>query len=179
MMAVLTEFLFHFFFAFLASASFSLLYNAPRRELGACGVAGAVAWVVYYFIYEKTASDSISNFFVAVVAAIFARVFSYTHRAPSTLYLIPGIIPLVPGGAMYYTMAALLKNDIYESFTYAAKTLKVAGVIAIGIIVIFNLPPRLFTLWKPKEPTNHSGQKNGLLYRYLYRKHSGTIGKRS
>ncbi len=173
MKEALFQFLFHFFFSFLAAASFAVLNNAPRRELWACGVAGAAGWVVYFLLEQLGISVTIGIFLGAVVAAAFSRIFSYSHRAPSTLYLIPGIIPLVPGSFIYYTMQSILENDSSGSFANAVMTLKLSGVIAIGIIVIFTLPAPLFALFSPKE------RKAPPKREWLYQKKAGSTHKRS
>ena len=173
MMETASQFLFHFFFSFLAAASFAVLNNAPRRELWACGVAGAAGWVAYFCLTFFGAGVTSSVFFGAVVAAILSRLFSYSHRAPSTLYLIPGIIPLVPGSFIYYTMQSILENDSGAAFSNAVMTLKLSGVIAIGIIVIFTLPYRFFAVFTPKE------RKASPKRDWLYRKKTAPPNKRS
>ena len=52
---------------------------------------------------------------------------------------------------MYYTMDAVLKGSMIESYIQAVNTLKVAGVIAIGIIMILSLPYSVFGFIKVKE----------------------------
>lgn len=34
------------------------------------------------------------------------------RKAPANIFMIPGIIPLLPGGALYYTMSALIGGDM-------------------------------------------------------------------
>ncbi len=44
---------------------------------------------------------------VGTLGELFARYF----KKPATVYIIPGIVPLVPGAGMYYTMLALVEKD--------------------------------------------------------------------
>ena len=50
--------------------------------------------------------------------------------------LIPSIIPLVPGGRLYYTMRAIVDGDADSAKIYAMETIVIALGIAVGIVVI-------------------------------------------
>lgn len=40
-------YLFHFIISFIATVLFSIIFNAPKKLLLACGFVGAVAWTIY------------------------------------------------------------------------------------------------------------------------------------
>ncbi|MDD3570209.1 MAG: threonine/serine exporter family protein [Lachnospiraceae bacterium] len=137
--------------SFIAIYAFAILYNAPRKELIPCAITGAFGWIVYFLVMKKTMDVVISTFFGAVTVAACSRMLSYTRCAPSTLFLIPGILPLVPGTQIYNTMKAVIADDLYLTFQEAVKAFKLAGVIAVGIIIVFSLPYKTFALFDPKE----------------------------
>ena len=60
-------------------------------------------------------------------------------KAPVNMYLIVGIIPLVPGGLMYYTMLALVTGDNETFLDRAADAFGEAAAIAMGIFAISSL----------------------------------------
>ena len=66
-----------------------------------------------------------------MLGEVFAR---YTKK-PATLYVNPGIISLVPGAGMYYTMLALIENDYTTAIDKGAETFFIAAAIAMGIII--------------------------------------------
>lgn len=141
----------NFALAMAAAAGFAIIFNAPKKELIHCGVTGAMGWVIYFLSMTFTESATVSTFLGALSLAACSRLFSYTRKAPSTLFLIPGIIPLVPGTNMYNTMKAVLENNLYTSYMEAIKALKLAGAIALGIILIFTLPYKAFEIFSPKK----------------------------
>ena len=47
-----------FGFAFIATAAFGILFQAPRKSLPISGFIGAVGWVVYCYIRKDMAYDS-------------------------------------------------------------------------------------------------------------------------
>ena len=150
-MADIWTFAFNFVLSFLDTMGFAVIYNAPKRELINCGIAGALGWVVYFYIMGETTNSTLSVFGGSIVVSACSRVLSYTRRAPSTLFLIPGIIPLVPGYPMYNTMLAMIEQDLYHSYLEGVGTLQMAGAIAIGIVFIFSLPYRAFAWVAPKD----------------------------
>lgn len=137
--------------SFIAIYSFAILYNAPRKELIPCAITGALGWIVCFLVMLKTSNAVTSTFFGALTVAICSRMLSYTRCAPSTLFLIPGILPLVPGTQIYNTMKAVIADNLHSSSLEAVKAFKLAGVIAIGIIIVFSLPYKTFALFEPKE----------------------------
>lgn len=52
-------------------------------------------------------------------------------KAPANIFMIPGIIPLLPGGALYYTMSALIGGDMDTVMLKGKET----GLMALGIVV--------------------------------------------
>ena len=141
-----------FVLAFLASLGFAVVFNCPKKACFTSGIGGGFAWVIYVYIYLKTMNEVLGIFVASLFAAAFSRFFSYRHMEPSTVFLLPGVIPLVPGSTMYTTMKGILESNIYETFMEATKALKFAGVIAIAIMIVFVLPYSYFAIGKQKKP---------------------------
>ena len=53
-----------------------------------------------------------------------------------TIFIIPGILCLVPGSAIFNTMAAMLREDFTETAEVGTQTLMMAGAIALGLLTI-------------------------------------------
>lgn len=131
-----------FIFSFLASFSFAVFFRAPKKSLFATGITGAIGWVVY-FLFGTTVT---SAFLGALTVGILGETFARAHKKPATIYITPGIIPLVPGAGTYYTMLSLLKNDYTLFAKYAVETFFTAAAIAIGVIFssIFSMSIKQF-----------------------------------
>lgn len=121
--------------AFFGVVSLAVLFHVPRKYLMFAGLTGAGGWLVELLMMNQTENAVppafLSAFFAALLSQILARIF----KAPVTVYLIPGILPLVPGVGMYRMVYYLLQgNRAYASY-YFSYTLQVAGVIALAIFV--------------------------------------------
>jgi uncharacterized membrane protein YjjB (DUF3815 family) len=124
-----------FLYSFLATIAFAMLFQAPKRTLILSGVIGAIGWVVFVYLrqhleYNSFHANFIATFALAVNCELCARIF----KQPATVFLIPGIIPLVPGLGVYQGM----KEIIEKSFSSGMNTLLSAGTdaaaIALGIM---------------------------------------------
>lgn len=119
--------------SFFASLFFAILFNTARKELFYCGLTGAFGWLIYMISFELYPKVITAYFFGALGVGILSCILAPKRRAPVTVFLVSGIIPLVPGKGMYETMYAMLFSDFESTFRYFATTLQIAGAIAIAV----------------------------------------------
>lgn len=122
-----------FILGFFATLGFSILFNVPRKSIVASCFTGALGWVIYYIfnLYEhKILGTFIASFAIGVTGELMA----IKLKKPATVFIIPGITPLVPGAGTYYTMLYLVQNNYDTAMKKGAETLFVAASIAIGVI---------------------------------------------
>ena len=97
-MPVWTHYFAHFVVTVIATIAFGITFQVPRRHYLAAGITGAVGWMVYIFGVELLGmSPAIATLVATLPLTGCARFFSITHKAPVTIFLLPGIFPLVPG----------------------------------------------------------------------------------
>lgn len=132
--------------AFFATLSFSIIFNVPKREVVYCGLTGCIGWFFYQFVIITGGSDYavLSSFIATLIIAAISRFLCYRRKMPVTIYLISSIIPLVPGAGIYYTMYGIINSDNFTALATGIDTLKIAGVICIGILIILSLPREIF-----------------------------------
>lgn len=137
-------FLIHFIVAMIATVSFSIIFNAPRKELVFCGITGAVGWIVYYIMVHTITGAVAASLIATCILTLFARFFSAKRRNPVTVYLLAGIFPLVPGAGIYYTAFYFFTGNKAMFTSAGAETLEVAIAIVFGIIFGSAIPQSLF-----------------------------------
>lgn len=138
--------------AAVGTIAFSVLFFVPRKVYALCGVCGAVGWVVYRVMTENGISVMEAIFFATLAVIFLSRVFAVIERCPATLFLIPGIFPLVPGAGVYWTSYHIVTNDLEMASRTGFSALKAAVAIVMGIIFVFEIPQSFFTafvrIWK-------------------------------
>ncbi len=130
----------------------------------AAGVVGALGFSLYFHIEYKRIPLTLFNvlvtmiiinlmefvggvtevFFRTIAAAaavtLISELFATKLKAPAMVFLIPAILPLIPGGDIYLAMS----NMVYANYTVMAERLLVAlkgclgiacGVVALSVVV--------------------------------------------
>ena len=78
----------------------------------------------------------LSSFISAAVAAAYSDVMAHWLKVPATVMLIPGIIPAVPGGRLYYTMLAAVNSDMDKFYEEGRGVLLITAGLAVGIVAV-------------------------------------------
>ena len=138
--------------AFVGTIGFSALFGAPRRYYLDCGLAGTAGWAVYLLLASAGPTHVVGAAFLGALAvAVMAHLLAVTRRCPVTVFLICGIIPLVPGGGIFWTAYYIITNQLRLAATTGFTALKVTIAIAGAIILAAALASRL----QRKQVKNH------------------------
>ncbi|MFQ9509694.1 MAG: threonine/serine exporter family protein [Lachnospiraceae bacterium] len=139
-----------FIAACIGTVAFSLIYHVPRKYYPLCGVIGGCGWICYR-IMESVCTVPEATFFATVVVIFMSRFFAVRQKCPVTIFLVSGIFPLVPGAGIYWTAYYLVMNETELALSKGLMTFKVAVAIVLGIVVVFELPQKLFRIGIKKD----------------------------
>ena len=138
-----------FLFAFCSTVGFSILFHVPKKHITSAGLAGALGWLTYTYFITSGSGSVLACFAGSCVVAIISDVFSRAFKDAATIFVIPGILPLVPGAGMYYTMLAILEGNIEKMASTGTETILMAGAIAVALLVVASVT-KLLTLMGKK-----------------------------
>lgn len=122
--------------AFLGSLGFSVLFNLRRTKLLIAALGGMLSWALFLLLGLWFTSEPLRYFFAAAFVTVYAEIFARIKKTPTTSYLVPGFIPMIPGGALYSTMKFALNTDWQLFGNAAIYTLQIALCITAGIVVV-------------------------------------------
>lgn len=132
------------FAAAVGTIAFSILFSVPRKYYPYCGVIGACGWLVY-LLAERMGAVAASM--VATMVVVFlSRYIAICIKCPVTIFLIPGIFPLVPGSYVYWTAYYLVTNEVWEAAQKGYMAVKIALAIVLGIVFVFEIPQKFFAV---------------------------------
>ncbi|MBE6730631.1 MAG: threonine/serine exporter [Ruminococcaceae bacterium] len=134
----------------VASAAFAIFYTPPFRHLIWAGITGGFGWVIYVIFANYGVDAGFSSFFATVAVTALSRSLAFHRKAPITIFLIPGIIPLVPGIAIYQTGYYMFMSESSKAISYAASTFSIAIAIALGMALTLSLPQVFFSFKRKK-----------------------------
>lgn len=124
-----------FLIAAICSISFAILFNCPKEELISSGLCGGMGWLLYSIIKTLTSSSSLSVLFAAIAVGLLGEALAHRNKKPATVFIVPGIIPLVPGYGLYYTMLTVIESGLGEASSIGIETIFAAISIASGLII--------------------------------------------
>lgn len=124
--------------SFLAVVAFCFILNTPRRHILFAGLTGAAGWTLYLVLGNRGLDTGTATFFSGCLISLCSQILARFLKTPVTIFVIPGILPLVPGAGMYHIVDSMLRQDGQTSW-YVTQTLVVSGMIALSIIVIDSL----------------------------------------
>ncbi|MBP3730458.1 MAG: threonine/serine exporter family protein [Mailhella sp.] len=120
--------------AFTGSIGFALLFNVPPARLFAAGFGGLLGWSVYLAIGPWYQGDVLRFFSASMCFTIYAECLARLKRTPSTVFLVPAAIPLVPGASLYRSMRFTVDGAWLDFTHQIIYTLFLASAIAGGIV---------------------------------------------
>lgn len=130
---------FQVIYAFIVSLGFGVLFNVRDKNLFFAALGGAVGWFFYSLTMNLSNSSILAMLIASISISIYAEIFSRVLKNPVTLFLVCSLIPLVPGSGMYYTVFEAVEGNVFGSLNNGIETLSLAGVIAVGIILVSTL----------------------------------------
>lgn len=139
--------------AAVGTVAFSLLFGVPCRYYPYCGLIGGCGWLVYLLLLPLSAPPA-ATFFATVIVILMSRWCAVHKRCPVTIFLISGIIPLVPGAGIYRASLYAVTNQLSLAGQTGFDALKVVVAIVLGIVFVFELPQRWFRAGSKKDAYN-------------------------
>ncbi|MBQ8559299.1 MAG: threonine/serine exporter family protein [Tyzzerella sp.] len=140
--------------SFLGTVGFSVVSNVPREFALYCGLTGMTGFVTYVLLLTYM-SPAFSAFFATMLVVLLSRIFAVWRKCPITVFLIPGIIPLVPGTYVYYTAYYFVMNELSLALAKGIDAMKLAFAIVLGIVFIVSIPRQFFSIQYWKKQLSH------------------------
>ena len=118
---------------------FGILFNVRGRKL-LCGCLGAfISWSLYLIFSLFIPSEILVYLLVSISTSIYSEIMAVVLKTPTTTFLIISLIPLIPGGSLYYALSHAFEGDLVQFLTRALYTLQLASALSAGIILVISL----------------------------------------
>lgn len=165
---MMTEVLANIACPFLGTVAYAILFNVPKRFYFAGGFTGMAGWLVYQLVLGYS-SAAIASFAGTLVVVFISRMLTVKMRCPITLFLVSGIVPLVPGAGVYYTAYYLVTGQVALAGQSGLGALKVAFAIVLGIVFIVSIPREVFQgqYWKQRKKLRLIRRRRRSLHAFL------------
>ena len=123
----------------VGSVGFALIFRLRGAFLPLAALGGLVNWGGYLLLYHLTGALFLSCLLASTLAAVYAELLAKRLHAPTTVFLVPAVIPSIPGSTLYYTMFGVVRGDWQFAGKHALLTAEYALGIAAGMSIVFVL----------------------------------------
>lgn len=120
----------------IGSGGFALLFRVRKERILLATIGGGLTCVVYVICMKYFSHEFFQNLFPALFGAVYSEVMARLTKSPSTTYIACSIIPLVPGGKLYYTMYYFIIGEMPQFYDALKETARIAAGLAVGVILI-------------------------------------------
>ena len=136
----------------LGTLGFSILFYVHPRRLFLATLGGVLTTAIYLLAGHFLGGELLPNLLGALVGAGFSEICARLTKVPVPVYMVPCVIPLVPGSALYATMFNFVSGNYSSAASAALTTLVVAMGISGGIVIasVIGLFLRSWRLFKKK-----------------------------
>jgi len=96
----------------LGSVGFALMFQVRGKMLIFAFLGGILSWETYCIAGLFVGHEALQYLIATTVLTLYAEAFARILRCPSTILLVTGWIPLIPGSMLYYSISALMQDNM-------------------------------------------------------------------
>lgn len=122
-------------FSYLATITFGVILNIPRRNLNVCAWIGVIGWLSYWILWQLGTGKLVANLVGALLIGVSSIVMGPIKKTPTLLFNIPALVPLVPGATAFESVRYLVLGKSEAAFSYLLTVLMVIGAISVGFMI--------------------------------------------
>lgn len=130
--------------ALLATIFIAILFQVRREHVLLTAIGGGLGSLVNEAALSLGINALVAVFLASLSLALYSEIMARLRKTTVTTFLISALFPLVPGAGMYYTMLAIVHNELDSALTTGISTLSTAALMALGILFVSTLSRLMF-----------------------------------
>ncbi len=122
--------------AVIGTIGFSLIFRVRLIHLPFVAIGGLLSYFVYYSLEQIGWNLFLISFLGAVAGAAYSEIAARLRHAPVIVFVLPSMIPIIPGGSLYRSMDALIHKRYDSLFGNFGGTVSIGLGMAGGIVAV-------------------------------------------
>ncbi len=122
--------------AFNGTLVFGWMFHTEFKDALPAAVGGLCSWVFVLIIQGLGFSAFVGYGIGSIILTFYSEIMARIFRAPATVFLTVGVIPLIPGRSLYTTMNYAMQESWDMFLTQGLTTLLYAFSLAAGMIFV-------------------------------------------
>ena len=120
----------------VALLGIAVIFDVPPKKMF-WAMLGSIISCVLMLIGDKYGLDPlITNMIATAIPCVYCEIMARVLKTPTTVFMIPTLLPLVPGSRLYYTMFYLFSGEQELFLDNMLIAVKICTGIAVAIIVV-------------------------------------------
>lgn len=132
----------------IGTFGFSVLLKVAKSKLIFTIIGGAISAIISVVMLKNGFGIFNSTLCAMIAITAYSEMLARIIKTPASIILMPSTVPLLPGGALYYTLNSLFFKEYNSFIIYAKETALTGAGIALGAVVVSILVTFLMTLKK-------------------------------
>ena len=125
--------------AFFGTLGFCIMYNIRGKKLWVGAIGGMISWALFIVLGLVISGEPVRYLLVSIFTTVYSEVMARRLKTPASTFCIITLIPLVPGGSLYYTMTYVLRGNLNAFISKAVYTLQLTVALALGIVIVISI----------------------------------------
>lgn len=134
----MTKYLIQIFTSGVSALGFALSYNVKGKRLIVPFIGGIVSCGLYLLLIFLN-NEVLQRFIVTVFLSFYTEIAARIIKTPTTTFLVPNIIILIPGGSLYFTISSAIRGDWLNFIVNGKETISIAISIASGVMIVSSI----------------------------------------
>ena len=119
--------------ALVGTFGFGVLFHMKGKKLLFASLGGMCAWFLYLLFSALGGREILCYLIISILLSLYSEVMARWLKTPATPFAMMTLIPLVPGGSLYYCMSNAIQGDLEAARVFGGEAAKYALGIAVGI----------------------------------------------
>lgn len=120
----------------IGTFGFSVLLKVSKSKIIYTVTGGAISAVISVLMMKHGCGIFYSTFAAMTAITAYSEILARIIKTPAGVILMPSTVPLLPGGALYYTVSCLFFKDYEKFLQYGKETLLTGAGIALGAVAV-------------------------------------------
>ena len=121
--------------AAVGTLGFAVLFNTRGLKLLAATAGGTLAWAIFLAFNALLANEALCYLIAALLISFYSEAMARLLKTPNTTFILTALVPLIPGGSLYYTMKYAFEKNAPQFKAQGLHTLLLAAALATGVIL--------------------------------------------
>ena len=126
----------HMICGFFGSLGFALLFNQEKVDGIIACIVSVIGCLIVLVLKDTYNMEILGYYLASMFITLMSEILARKRKCPATIFLIQGILILVPGVGLYRTMFYYVSGSSVMAAIQGTKTLQCAAALAFGILTI-------------------------------------------